>query len=125
MSYRAEVTREDRWWLVTVEGIGVTQARRIAEAELMARELIAVTLDIPLGDVAVDVHVISAGPVHEVDRRASAIRAARTQAEALDREASEESEELARELLAQDVPLRDIGAILGVSHQRAHQLVSR
>ena len=32
----------------------LTQARGIAEAELIARELIAVTLDIPVEDVAVD-----------------------------------------------------------------------
>ena len=126
MTYRAEVTREGRWWMVAVPEIdGLTQARHIGEAELMARELIAVTLDVDLDDVAVDVHVMSAGKVREIDSRASAIKAARVKADALEREASAESERLAHELVEQEVSLRDIGAILGVSHQRAHQLASR
>ncbi len=45
----ATVTHEGRWWVIEVPEIdGLTQARRLAEVELMARELIAVTLDIPL-----------------------------------------------------------------------------
>jgi len=37
-TYTATATREGRWWLVRVPEIdGVTQARSLAEAEVMAR----------------------------------------------------------------------------------------
>ena len=40
MQYTATVTREGKWWMVRVGGInGLTQARRLSEAELMAREI--------------------------------------------------------------------------------------
>jgi hypothetical protein len=55
-TYAVTVTREGRWWMLAVPDIdGLTQVRRIEDAELMSRELIAVTLDIPLEDVAVTV----------------------------------------------------------------------
>ena len=39
-------TRDGRWWSVEVEGIGFTQARNLSEVETMARDLVAVTLDV-------------------------------------------------------------------------------
>jgi hypothetical protein len=41
-TYQATVTREDGWWMVHVPAIdGLTQARRLADAPTMARELVA------------------------------------------------------------------------------------
>lgn len=55
-TYRTTVTREDGWWMIHVPEIdGLTQARRLADAGQMARELIAVTLDAALDDIEVDV----------------------------------------------------------------------
>jgi ribosomal protein L12E/L44/L45/RPP1/RPP2 len=123
-TYTATVTREGRWWLVAVPEIdGVTQARRLADAETAARELIAVTLGVDVADVTVDVHVQSVDGV-DVARQLATIRTEREAASQLERHASAKAQELARDLAAKDVPLRDIGAILGVSHQRAHQLVA-
>jgi len=60
--YEAEVSRDGRWWMIHVPAIdGLTQSERLPDAELMARELIAVTLDIPIDEIAVDVHVRSVG----------------------------------------------------------------
>jgi hypothetical protein len=53
----------------------------------MAREYIAVTLDVPIEDVEVEVQVVSVGSVSVADRVA-AIRAGREEATRLDREAS-------------------------------------
>jgi len=54
--YTATVGREGKWWMVHVPELnGLTQARRRSEAELMACEWIAVTLSVPIDDVAVDV----------------------------------------------------------------------
>jgi hypothetical protein len=46
-TYKATATREGRWWVVEVDGIGVTQGRTVTEAEEMARDLVAVMLDVP------------------------------------------------------------------------------
>ena len=123
-TYAATVTREGRWWMVAIPELdGLTQARRLAEAELMAREWIAVTLDTPLEDVAVTVTVERVGGI-DVAGALAKIRSEREQAAALERDASELQARLAKALAAEDVPVRDIGAAMGVSFQRAHQLVS-
>lgn len=123
-SYTATVTREGKWWMVRVAGLsGLTQARHLAEANEMAREFIAVSLDAPIDDIEVKVAVVSAGRVTDIDKVLEHIRAERDTAAELERKAQRDAIELARALVAEDIPLRDVGAILGISHQRAHQLV--
>lgn len=120
--YDVQVARDGRWWLVTVPAIGgVTQARRFAEVQAMARELIEVTT----GDAGAEVrlHDVKLADV-AVSARLDRIRSDRAEAARLERRASEEARALARELAAEGVSLRDVGALLGISHQRAHQLIS-
>lgn len=120
--YEVQVVRDGRWWLVTVPAIGgVTQARRFTDVEAMARELVAVTT----GDADAEVRLgeVKTGDV-AVSDRINRIRSDRAEAARLERQASEEVRALAREIAAQGVSLRDVGAVLGVSHQRAHQLIS-
>lgn len=122
--YTARVTRDGRWWMVSVPELDIlTQARRISEIEKMAQELIAVTLDMPLSEVEVDLEVGRIGEVQCVSRRAQQIRAEQEHAKELERQSRTEAEQLARELAKADVPMRDIGTLLGVSFQRVHQLV--
>lgn len=121
--YQAAVTRDGKWWMVSIPELGgLTQARRLSEAGLMAREWIALTLGVPLADVDVTVTVERVGDVN-VAARVRAIREQRAQAADMERAAAAEAAQLARELAAQHVPVRDIGAALGVSFQRAHQLI--
>ena len=123
--YKATVIREDRWWMVRIPEIGgITQARRLSEAESMARSLIAITLDVPADSFDVDVEVETVGTV-KVAERTALLRAARETAARLDREVQTDAESLARDLASEGIPLRDIGDILGISYQRAHQLVAR
>lgn len=127
-SFEAVVSREGKWWMVAIPAInGLTQARRVAEAELMAREYIAVALDLELDEVEVSIRYDIAVPVGtgDVAEIVSSIKAERQQAQMLEQRANEAAEQLAKALAAKSVPLRDVGEILGVSHQRAHQLVSR
>ncbi len=124
--YDVIVTREGRWWMVSIPEIdGLTQARRLSEAEQMAREYIAVTLDVRFSTVHVSVKLGKVGAVDHPDEYAQAIRARREEAGKLEREAAGQAAHLARDLAAAEVPMRDIGTMLGVSHQRAHQLASR
>lgn len=123
-TYTAQARREGRWWMIEVPEIdGLTQARRLGDVEDMARELIAVTLDVPLDDVEVEVTVTAVEDV-DVAEVLGKIRDERAEAARLERQASAEARELARELASAEIPMRDIGTILGVSHQRVAQLLA-
>lgn len=123
-TYTAQARREGCWWMIEVPEIdGLTQARRLGDVEEMARELIAVTLDVPLDDVEVAVTVTAVGDV-DVAEVLGKIRDERAEAARLERQASTEIRELARELASTELAMRDIGTILGVSHQRVAQLLA-
>jgi len=122
-AYRVEVTREGKWWMVAIPELdGLTQARRLEEAPLMARDYIAVALDVPLSDVEVTVAVVDVDGVNVTEALAM-LESEKAEAEAARERVAQDTRRLARTLAAKKVPVRDIGAILGVSHQRAHQLV--
>lgn len=122
--YTARVTREGRWWMVAVPEVdGLTQARRLSEVVSMARSLIAVTLDVDPDDVEVTLSIERVGDVEVADRLAQ-IRRERADLAELERSLAQHTRSLARDLADHDVPQRDIGAVLGVSHQRAHQLLA-
>ena len=124
-TYDVSVTREGRWWMVSVPEIDqLTQARRLSEIEQAARELIAVTLDVPMSTVDVSVKVEQVGDIRDVSGRAEAILKERAQAAELNRRAVEQLQQLVIQLASAKVPVRDIGELLEISHQRAQQLVS-
>lgn len=45
--------REDRWWVVEVDDLGVTQAKTTADVVPMARDYVAAVTGCPAGDVYV------------------------------------------------------------------------
>jgi len=102
---------------------GLTQARRLSEVERMARELIAVTLDLRLSQVAVEVAFgdIDGIPVGSFIQHISSEKA---EAARLEEDATAKTKTLVQQLIAHNVPLRDIGAMLGLSFQRVHQLAA-
>ncbi len=124
MKYAVSVTRDGRWWMVEVPQLdAVTQARRLGEVDLMARELIAVTTGTKVEDVEVAIHLSTIGRVsgeriEELDRE-------KARAAELEKHIAEETHQVALGLIEEGVPLRDVGEILGVSHQRVHQLVNQ
>ena len=122
-NYAATVTREGKWWMVRIPALsGLTQARRLSEAADMARDFVAATLDVAADDVVIDVTVEHVAGI-DVDRRLAEIRDARERAAALERQAASGAIALAQQLAAAGLPRRDIGTMLGVSFQRADQLV--
>lgn len=122
--YKVMVTREGKWWMVAIPELnGLTQARRLAEAGDMAREWIAVTLNTLVEHVTVDIIVGMVADIAVWDEVIE-IKTLRGNAADLEARARAQTESLAGRLAAAGVPVRDIGTILGVSFQRAHQLVS-
>lgn len=121
--YEVVVVRDGKWWMVQIPALdGLTQARRLGEVEKMARDYVAVSRGIPTDDVVVRVTRIDVDGV-DVAARVAEISRERDAAEEARQRVADETRRLARELSGKKVPVRDIGALLDVSHQRAHQLV--
>jgi hypothetical protein len=120
-TYHAEVDRDGKFWRVRVPEVArTTQARTLREVEAMARDLIAIMDEVPGDSFGLDVHITLPEDVQAELERSAALReqAARSQAQA-----AQLSRQAARRLHDQGLPLRDVGQALGVSFQRAKQLV--
>ncbi|RAW15392.1 hypothetical protein DPM12_09070 [Phytoactinopolyspora halophila] len=74
-------------------------------------------------EASITVEVVPVLP-DAVRRRLSRAKELRRMATWANHAAATEIRAAARELARMELSLRDIGSILGVSHQRAHQLVS-
>lgn len=123
MKYQVNVTRDGRWWMVEVPDLdAVSQARRIGEVEQMARELIAVTTAAKIDDVEVEIHLSDIGSVSA--KFVAELTREKVVAAALEVSIAQKTHDVAEGLVEAGIPLRDVGEILGVSHQRVHQLVS-
>lgn len=121
--YTARVERDGRFWLVHVPEIDrYTQARNLREVEAMARDLVAVMLEVEPDSFELDIELELPEPVRAHLAAAERLRAESTRANAA---AAEEARAAARGLAAAGLPVRDIGIALGVSHQRAHQLLTQ
>lgn len=120
-TYHAEVDRDGAVWRVHVPEVArTTQARTLREVEPMARDLIAIMDDIPADSFALDVTLTLPADVRaELDKSAELReQAARSQAQA-----AQLARRAARRLRDQGLPLQDVGTALGVSFQRAKQLI--
>jgi hypothetical protein len=124
--FKIEITREGRWWMISVPEIdGLTQARRLSEAEKMAREYIALDRGIPVDQIKIEVASIRLEkPFRELLEAAREIRNKRAHAQVLEREATQNAQEFAHWLATYGVPVRDIAELLDVSPQRVSQLAN-
>jgi hypothetical protein len=119
--YTAHVTRDGRFWLIHVPELDRhTQARNLAEIEPMTRDLIAVMASVDPASIELDVTITMPADVRRHLDRAEELRAQEARARA---EAAAEVRTAAVSLKNAGIPLRDLGKLLGVSYQRAHQLV--
>jgi hypothetical protein len=119
--YHAEVDRDGTVWRVRVPEVQrTTQARTLRDVEPMARDLIAIMEDIPADSFRVNVRITLPEEVAAELQRSAVLReeAARNQAEA-----AQLARQAARHLRDHGLPLRDVGRALGVSFQRAKQLI--
>lgn len=134
-SYQVHVTREDKWWMITVPELGnfvasdgtinlsdTTQARRISEVAGQARDFICTVTDKAPSEVGVNVTINVDGI--DVTARADKVFKDRELAHGYAASAQLEAKQLARDLASHGVAVRDVGEVLGVSFQRAQQLIS-
>lgn len=119
-TYNATATREGRWWVVDVPGVGVTQGRTTREAERMAADLVAVMVGVPAEEVSISVDFRLADEL--ADEVCSAKQAQRD-AEAAQTQAAERFRKAVRRVLAAGLSKQDTARVLGISAQRVSQLV--
>jgi hypothetical protein len=122
--YKIEIERDGRWWMVHIPELdGLTQARRLGEAELMAREWIAVSTGTPIKDITVHIVSITVNGF-DVLSEARHVNDLREQAAHAERAAHAAASDYAKHLAKVGVPVRDTAALIDVSPQRISQLAS-
>lgn len=119
----ATVTRDGRWWTIKVADYDITgQAAHLKDAEIVAREITALWLDLDEDEISatvtpvLDEGIASAlAAADEEDERARnlAAHAAKLRSEAV------------RQLLDTGMAQKEAAAMLGVSRQRIAQLAAR
>jgi len=122
MTYTARARRSGSWWAIDVPELpGVySQARRLDRVDSMARDAIALFLDVDPAslDIRVEMNLPS-----DLRRDVDAVGRLRAEADRLQVESSGAMRRLTHELLGRGLSVRDAAAILGISHQRVSQLV--
>lgn len=121
-TYRVQAVRQGKFWLLIVPEVDVmTQARRLTEAEEMARDLIATWLDVAADSFDIDLDVELPD---ELTRRRDRARQLREEADRLRDQAADELQVVVREAHASGMSVRELAVALGVSHQRAQQILT-
>lgn len=122
-TYDVKVVRDGKWWMIEIPELdGLTQARRLGDVTNMAVDYIALVTNADEKDVKIRIVAMIVDHIDYAERQSRLDEAKAKQAEA-EQLVKKETLELAHKLADEDVPVRDIGEILGVSYQRAHQLV--
>lgn len=121
--YTVTAERGRRWWVLQcVEHPGaLSEVARLDQAQDAMREAIAFVAQVDPPDVEIDLRPVVPP---EVAGHVQAAAQYREQASWANREAAREAREAARALRAAGLSVRDVGTVLGVSHQRAHQLIT-
>ncbi|MFB4306975.1 hypothetical protein [Actinomadura sp. GTD37] len=126
-TYIVTAHRDGKFWMLEIDGPGLkrpgaTQVRRLDQAEPMVRDWLATRFDL-LDDASIKVVIEADLPSASSSileeallKRLDAMRAQRV--------AQAATAAAARELIRHDLTTREIGTLLGISHQRVSQMVN-
>lgn len=121
-TYNVTARRWARGWELHIDGVGVSQSRTLASAEGMAREYIALALDLE------DLDGIDVTITPELDpatrRELDEVRRSTEAAEEAQRSAAAKRRNAVRALSGQGLSGNDIASLLGLSKQRISQLIN-
>lgn len=121
-TYQVVASRDGKFWLVHVPELDqYTQARNLSEVDVMARDLIALVLEVSPDSFQIERQVDLPDSVRHHLELADKYADDATWYQS---ESAKQRRFAARELRAGGLTVRDIGAALGVSHQRAQQLIA-
>ncbi|MFE3544102.1 hypothetical protein ACFXK0_14160 [Nocardia sp. NPDC059177] len=118
-TYTARVTRDEDAWMVEVPEVDrVTQALNLRQVESMARDLIAIMT----GAEPDSFDLVIEWP-EEIATSLAAYRAAGEEVEKAAERIAQARRNAATALQGAGATVRDIGALMGVSFQRAQQII--
>jgi hypothetical protein len=120
-NYEVQVRRDGRFWFIEIPALdGATQARNLGEVEEMARDYIASVAEFDSASFTIEQRIELPADVQQHLAKAqelwSVVSDARTHA-------AQESRAAAIALKSGGLTVREVGQLLGISHQRAQQLV--
>lgn len=123
MTYTVEATRSGTWWSLQCKEVpgALSQSKTLAEAKRIMPEAIAFVAGVPDAEVEVVVTPVIPDAVHEHLDAATRLREEAARANS---ESAVESRLAAQLLRETGMTVRDIGETLGISYQRAGQLIS-
>ncbi|MEV0627079.1 hypothetical protein ACI2LC_02820 [Nonomuraea wenchangensis] len=125
-TYTITAGRSGPWWALTVCGPGLkrgyhTQVKRLEHAEEMARDLVATMLDVDVSEVDADFELTVAD--EDVATELEATLLARLAARVAKQQAAEVTQTTVADLARRGYVHRDIGYLLGISHQAVGKLL--
>ncbi|MEU6791641.1 hypothetical protein ABZ907_08100 [Nonomuraea wenchangensis] len=125
-TYTITAGRSGSWWALTVCGPGLkrdyhTQVKRLEHAEEMARDLVATMLDVDVSEVDADFELTVAD--EDVAAELEATLLARLAARVAKQQAAEVTQTTVADLASRGYVHRDIGYLLGISHQAVGKLL--
>jgi hypothetical protein len=118
-TYEVVAKRWRRGWELHIPGVGVTQSRSLSDAEGMARDYVALALDVPEDSFEVRIVPEVGGGV---DQKVKQTREAITAAAQAQSRVAETSRALVGELKELGLTGKDVAVVLGVTPQRVSQL---
>lgn len=126
-TYVITAGRSGDWWALTVSGGGLkrgyhTQVKRLEQAEEMARDLVATMRDVDVSEIDADFDLAVADD--EVATELEATLLTRLAATLVKQKAAEATQATVADLARRGYVHRDIGYLLGMSHQAVGKLLS-
>jgi hypothetical protein len=119
-TYRVTAKRWDKGWELHIDGIGVTQARKLREAELMVRDLIGRRE--PVAPETVKLRW-SFDLGEDLDAEVKEAREAVADVEVAQQEAAAKSRSVVAHLRDAGLAGNEVAKVLGMSPQRVSQLM--
>lgn len=126
--YGVVVTREDGHWLADVPELAGahTYARSLPALDQAVREVIVLAADLPdeaMPGLVLDYSYDTGDP--DLDATALEVRRLRRQADELAAAVTARTGEVAAQLVARGLSVRDVAALLGISPQRVSQITAK
>lgn len=119
-TYTVTAKRWKRGWELHIDGVGVTQVKRLNDAEAMVRDYISLDLDVAPDSFDVE---IAPQVSPEVDREIKVAKAATEEAERAQESAAARTRKVADSLKDEGLSGREIAEVLKVSPQRVSQIL--
>lgn len=124
MTYTVTVSRESGYWVAVVEGMrgGATETRRLSALDTEVRDLISGLTDIDPQEILLEWDLWPA--LHDATKVVESLHDLRRDLDAAQRHYDESLRATVHALNDEQVSLRDTAYLVGLSHQRVHQLLS-